>query len=611
MNVPSELLFRYDYDKAGRLCVAECSSDGKILENCSLGLGKPLTYDLNGNFLQVDEETYTYHQGSDFVKNTDGSTRSDYLKDANGATVSAFPRGVKEIVRDLLTGKPSCFKLTDGKELQIVYDDKERRAYKKNSSYIRFYGRDMEGNVLSEMERYSDISSWQDYLYSPNGLFSVRTKGLLYPIWKDHLKSPQIICTPEGNVKDCFQYDVFGALIHGDEVKAKNTYDLIRYLFNGYEIDEETGLYDAGARIYDPHLRLFYSKDPRAEYASPYLFLGANPITFADPNGESSWWSILIGAIVGGIVTVATGGIGAVVFGTDIAVSTAVGAVAGVAGSLVGDGVTAGISHEPFSAKRALLDSVTGLAGGAIGAGIGGMTGKIAMRQAFNAGKSCGYVTKIGTTTSMITGGVSGAVASSGVAAAMTGQSFFSKETALNVAIGAIAGAGGALMACGAHFGWFGKVMPVEADLGDIASFNCRIDQSIQGDNLLMTIVDDNSYNQTRSAYGSVDQIFDTAGGIGLTDVVALHGVGRFVFPFCKNGNYMRPMSAKNFGHLIDSVFKNRTSPLKLSICFAALPGPFGSVGHTVHSVLNRPVYAGLGVVDPTTLNTRSSWIKF
>lgn len=186
MNVPSELLFRYDYDKAGRLCVAECSSDGKILENCSLGLGKPLTYDLNGNFLQVDEETYTYHQGSDFVKNTDGSTRSDYLKDANGATVSAFPRGVKEIVRDLLTGKPSCFKLTDGKELQIVYDDKERRAYKKNSSYIRFYGRDMEGNVLSEMERYSDISSWQDYLYSPNGLFSVRTKGLLYPIWKDH-----------------------------------------------------------------------------------------------------------------------------------------------------------------------------------------------------------------------------------------------------------------------------------------------------------------------------------------------------------------------------------------------------------------------------------------
>lgn len=60
------------------------------------------------------------------------------------------------------------------------------------------------------------------------------------------------------------------------------------YLFNGKELDEETGLYYYGARYYDPRISMWYGVDPLADVApgwSPYRAFYNNPNRYIDPTG--------------------------------------------------------------------------------------------------------------------------------------------------------------------------------------------------------------------------------------------------------------------------------------------------------------------------------------
>ncbi len=60
------------------------------------------------------------------------------------------------------------------------------------------------------------------------------------------------------------------------------------YKYNGKELQEETQLYDYGARFYDPALMRFSTIDPAADsYHSwtPYHYVMNNPIMYIDPTG--------------------------------------------------------------------------------------------------------------------------------------------------------------------------------------------------------------------------------------------------------------------------------------------------------------------------------------
>lgn len=60
------------------------------------------------------------------------------------------------------------------------------------------------------------------------------------------------------------------------------------YRYNGKEYDQSTGLYDYGARYYDPAIAKWGQVDPLAEeYApySPYKYVLGNPIRLTDPDG--------------------------------------------------------------------------------------------------------------------------------------------------------------------------------------------------------------------------------------------------------------------------------------------------------------------------------------
>ncbi len=75
-------------------------------------------------------------------------------------------------------------------------------------------------------------------------------------------------------------------------LKERNNTWNTPFLFNGKELDEETGLYCYGARYYNPRISLWYGVDPLAEkrpHMSPYNYCSWNPIMKIDPDGRDEW----------------------------------------------------------------------------------------------------------------------------------------------------------------------------------------------------------------------------------------------------------------------------------------------------------------------------------
>lgn len=101
----------------------------------------------------------------------------------------------------------------------------------------------------------------------------------------DHLGSSSYITDASGEVYQHFEYFPFGETFVEDRADHQRT----PYLFNGKELDKETGLYYYGARYYDPRISLWYGVDPLAEenyQYTPYAYAFLNPLIIIDPDGR-------------------------------------------------------------------------------------------------------------------------------------------------------------------------------------------------------------------------------------------------------------------------------------------------------------------------------------
>jgi len=100
----------------------------------------------------------------------------------------------------------------------------------------------------------------------------------------DHLGSNQYITDATGKVRQHTEFLPFGEIFVDQHLHSETQ----PFLFNGKELDEETGLYYYGARYYDPELSVWMGVDPRFEKypgRSPYAFVGNNPLRHVDPDG--------------------------------------------------------------------------------------------------------------------------------------------------------------------------------------------------------------------------------------------------------------------------------------------------------------------------------------
>ena len=106
----------------------------------------------------------------------------------------------------------------------------------------------------------------------------------MYFYHPDHLGSSSYITDREGRITQHTEYIAFGEVLFEEHSTSKT----MPYLFNGKELDTETGLYYYGARYYDPRVSLWLNVDPLAEKApnwTPYRYGFNNPIQYTDPTG--------------------------------------------------------------------------------------------------------------------------------------------------------------------------------------------------------------------------------------------------------------------------------------------------------------------------------------
>ena len=109
---------------------------------------------------------------------------------------------------------------------------------------------------------------------------------VLYYFHTDHLGSTSFLSDANGTPYQFLLYLPYGELMVEQKAVAQG-YET-PYRFNGKELDGETGLYNYGARYYDPGLSLWMSVDPLAVEMpkwSPYNFTFNIPLRYVDPLG--------------------------------------------------------------------------------------------------------------------------------------------------------------------------------------------------------------------------------------------------------------------------------------------------------------------------------------
>ena len=171
-------------------------------------------------------------------------------------------------------------------------------------------------------------------IWAADGLAAVHDGTLHYPV-TDHQHTVWAVTDSAGAMQASFDYLPFGGLLAEQGSGAAAW--LFRYA--GKEWDAGTGLYDFGARLYDPALLRFVTPDPARQYASPYVFASNNPLNMMDPSGNISVWAqVGIGAAM---VALAIFGIALSIFTAGAAAPAVAAGEAALAGA--GEGVEVGV----------------------------------------------------------------------------------------------------------------------------------------------------------------------------------------------------------------------------------------------------------------------------
>jgi RHS repeat-associated protein len=242
----------------------------------------------------------------------------------------------------------------------------------------------------------------------------------------------------------CLETDLSGAIISyeeyypfgGSSYRAGDANK--RYRYCAKERDEETGLYEFGARYYAPWLARWISPDPViiGNGTNAYVYAANNPVKYNDPTGMyewPSWKTVAVVAavvVVGTVVTIATAGaagpvvaaavasIGVSGTAATVATGVVVGAVAGAAGGIASEAARTGITEGRLPNSDELKNSaISGALGGAVTGGLGAAasaarTGATAARAATAATAATRTARVVKAATSAVKAGVQGATAS-------------------------------------------------------------------------------------------------------------------------------------------------------------------------------------------------------
>ncbi|MGY4537394.1 RHS repeat-associated protein [Mucilaginibacter sp. UYNi724] len=294
-----QLRYDYNYDAINRLTAAENRTPAEnfyseyvaydVMGNIK-GLGR---YDkVAGVRTKIDTLTYTY-TGNQHTRIDDGAGTSgfndaakvanEYTYDGNGNAVKDLNKGISSIIYNALN-LPQNITISAG-TVAYTYDAAGRKLRKVLTTSTNTYSTDYIDGI-----QYTDGAI--EFIQTGEGRARKSGTAYIYEYdLKDHLGNTRVTIKPDAvnaTLAVMLQqnnYYGFGSAITSLNytVMPKN-----QYLYNGKELQEETGVYDYDARFYDPLIGRWNVIDPLADnYAgtSPYNYAFDNPLSYVDPTG--------------------------------------------------------------------------------------------------------------------------------------------------------------------------------------------------------------------------------------------------------------------------------------------------------------------------------------
>ena len=287
------------------------------------GLIDNLTITRDGNQLKkvTDQCPELTFAGAMDFKDYGGSSRAEYLWDANGNMTKDLNKGITNITYNVLN-LPEMITHSDGHVTYITYAADGRKlnvTYKINRLMVLHDPLEFPGGFSVPLGELSEPEGkgGGDQLIPGPGLMDPETvimsrdycgnyiyrngaieriliaNGFLqdsayYVQLKDYQGNVRTVLNQNGTVVERNSYYPYGGLIDANESTFQP------YKYSSKELDRENGLdlYDSQARWYDPMLPQTTTQDPLAEkyYSiSPYTWCAGNPVNRIDPNGKEAW----------------------------------------------------------------------------------------------------------------------------------------------------------------------------------------------------------------------------------------------------------------------------------------------------------------------------------
>ncbi len=150
-------------------------------------------------------------------------------------------------------------------------------------------------------------STYTKYIFAGGTRIAKVTTSGYHILHSDHLGSSTVLSDSTGAIAESTEYNPFGT------TRTHSGATLTNYKYTDQELDPETGLYNYGARYYDPMIGRFISPDPivqapfNPQSLNRYRYCINSPLVYTDPSGYWSWnpldWAEEIGDFFGDVFT--------------------------------------------------------------------------------------------------------------------------------------------------------------------------------------------------------------------------------------------------------------------------------------------------------------------
>ncbi len=132
-------------------------------------------------------------------------------------------------------------------------------------------------------------SSSTKYIFAGGTRVAVKTDTETYYYHQDHLGSTRVVTNSSGANVEQIHYYPYGETLSDDGSVSVS----VKHKFTSQELDRETGLYNYGARCYDPVLGRFTTADPivpdptNPQALNRYSYVINNPLKYVESGVNS------------------------------------------------------------------------------------------------------------------------------------------------------------------------------------------------------------------------------------------------------------------------------------------------------------------------------------